>query len=188
MRRDRFRPVDPRPLSKSEQYQLRSLLDRSGQSLAEAEAQRDRERDQERRLREKSDRLAAQEAKLSRRLAELRVDLDVCTAELYRTAPSGVAFRHVSQRLEQLAELVPKQSYFNSQFDTMDRAQIQLLAEIGLSLFEAAAHPKGRKTLRERMQGVDVNIGLDAVDGAPNDKAAMAAAIVRAGRRRRNEE
>jgi hypothetical protein len=182
-----LRPVNPRPLSESEQYQLQQLLDRSGQSLAAAEAQRTKERELEAKLRARQDKLAAEEARLSKRLAELRVDIDCVSAEIYRLAPSGVAFRHVNERLQQLGTLVPKQSYFNTQFDTMDREAIQLLAEIGLSLFEASTRPKGRP-LRERMEDVKVDIGPGGPGDASDPRAAMAAAIISAGRRARGEK
>ena len=184
-----LRPVNPRPLSESEEYQLRALLDRSGRSLAEAQAARDRERDRERKLRERSDRLAAREAALSRRLAELRIDLDVVTSQLYQLAPSGVSFRFASEGLRKFGETIPTQSYFSSQHDTVDRDFLMLLGEIALSLHAQATKPRGRP-LREKMQGVDINIGQDAPNaGGPADgRAELAAAIVRAGRRRRGEE
>ena len=78
-----LRPPSPRPLSESEQYQLQQLLDRSGQSLAQAEARRARERDQERRLRARQDKLAAEEARLAKRLAQLHVDIDIVSAKLF---------------------------------------------------------------------------------------------------------
>ena len=134
-----LRPINPRPLSESEEHQLRSLLDRSGQSLAAAEAQRARERDQERRLRARQDKLAAEEARLSKRLAELRVDIDTVTAEIYKIAPSGVAYRHVAGRLQEFGAIIPTQSYFNTSHDNMDRKQLMLLGEIALSLYEQAA-------------------------------------------------
>jgi hypothetical protein len=181
-----LRPINPRPLSESEEYQLRQLLDRSGQSLAAAEAQRARERDQERRLREKSDRLAAREAKLSKRLAELRIDIDVVSSQIYQIAPHATAFRHVSQRLQEFAELVPTQSYFNSQHDTVDRNFLMLLGELALSMFEQAARPKG-EPLRVRMKGVAVDIGPDSPggDGSPDSPAAMAQRILAAAKKAR---
>jgi hypothetical protein len=85
---------------------------------------------------------------------------------------------------------VPSQSFFDTQHDTLDRDQIMLLAEIGLSLFEASTKSKGDKSLREKMENVRVDIGPDpGGDGGPPDsRAALAQAIVRAGRRRRGEE
>lgn len=52
------------------------------------------------------------------------------------------------------------------------------------------ARPKAGKSLREKMQTVDVYIGQDApgAGGPPDDRAALAQAIVRAGKRRRGEE
>ena len=188
MPRDHLRPVNPRPLSESEQYQLQQLLDRSGQSLAAAQEQRDRERDQERRLRARQDKLAREEARLSKRLAELRIDIDTVTAELYRTAPSGVAFRFANAGLQKLAEIIPTQSYFNTSHDTMDRAALLRIGQIALSLHEATTKPRGRP-LREKMENVRIDVGRDAPGGdAPNDRAAMAAAIVNAGRKRRGEQ
>jgi uncharacterized protein (DUF4415 family) len=182
-----LRPVNPRPLTESEEHTLRSLLDRSGQSLAAAEAQRARERDQERRLREKSDRLAAREAKLSKRLAELRIDIDVVSSQIYQIAPHATAFRHVSQRLQEFAELVPTQSYFNSQHDTVDRNFLMLLGEIALSMHEQASRPRG-EPLRARMKGVGVDIGPDSPGGdggSPDSPAAMAQRILAAAKKAR---
>ena len=138
-----LRPINPRPLSESEEFQLRQLLDRRSQSLPEAQAQRDRERAQEQKLRARQDKLAAEEARLSKRLAELRVDIDVVSAEIYKIAPHATAFRHVSQRLQEFGEIIPTQSYFNTAHDNMDRNQLMLLGEIALSMFEQAARPKG---------------------------------------------
>ena len=182
-------PKDLRPLSETEQFQLDRLLDRSGQSLAEAQRERDRGRDREARLRARSDRLAAEEARLARRLAQLRVDLDVCTAELYRIAPSGTAFRFANEGLQKLAAIIPGQSYFNTSHDFMDRDALMLIGEIALSLHAQATKPRG-KPLREKMAGVgEIGVGQDAPGGAaPNDRAALAAAIIKAGRRRRGEE
>lgn len=184
MPRDHLRPVDPRPLSQSEEFQLRQLLDRSGTSLAAAQEARDKERDQERRLRARQDKLAAEEARLSKRLAELRVDLDVVTAEIYKIAPSGVAFRHVAGKLQEFGDRVPGLSFFNTPVDNLDRKQLLLLGEIALSLHEQATRPKGRP-LREKMQDVRIEVGRDAPGGdAPNDRAAMAAAITAAGKKK----
>jgi hypothetical protein len=183
-------PKDPTPLSESEEFQLRSLLDKRSQSLPEAQAVRDRERDQERKLREKSDRLAAEEQKLSRRLAELRVDLDCVSAEIYKLAASGVAFRHVSERLMQLGDLIPQQSYFNSSRDSMNREAIQLLAEIGLALYLDGVRPKGGKPLRERMReegSVEVGPSGPGGNGTDDPRTTLAAAIINAGRRARGE-
>ena len=183
-----LRPINPRPLSELERYQLQQLLDRTGQSLAAAEAARDKERDRERKLRERSDRLAAEEARLARRLAQLRVDLDVCTAELYRIAPSGTAFRFANEGLQKFAELIPTQSYFNSKHDTADRSFLMLLGEIALSLHAEATKPRGR-SLRERMENVRIDVGRDAPNaGGPSDaRAELAKKIIEAGRRRRGE-
>jgi hypothetical protein len=184
-----LRPVNSQPLSESEEYQLRRLLDRRSQSLPEAQAQRDRERERERRLEEKRDRLAAAEAKLSKRIAELRIDIDTVSAEIFKIAPSGVAFRHVAGKLQEFGDRAPSFSYFNTQADTLDRDQLMLLAEIALAVFEMDTRPKG-KSLREKMQNVAINIGLDAPgDGgaAPDNRAALARAIVEAGKKRRGE-
>ena len=178
------------PLTESELFQLNRLLDKRRQSLPEAQAQRDRERDRERKLREKSDRLAAEEARLARRLAQLHVDIDTISGQLYQIAPHATAFRHVNERLQQLGTLVPKQSFFNTRFDTLDQNQIQLFAEIGLSLFEASTRRTGKPSLREKMKDVRVDIGPDGPGaGGPSDgRAELAARIVQAGRRRRGEE
>ena len=184
-----LRPVNPRPLSEVEEHTLRSLLDRRSQTLPEAQAARDKERALERKLREKSDRLAAREAALSRRLAELRIDLDVVTGQLYQLASSGTAFRFANEGLQKLAEIIPTQSYFNTSHDTMDRDALMLIGQIALSLHKQATKPKGRP-LREKMQGVDISIGQDAPNaGGPSDgRAELAARIIQAGRRRRGEE
>jgi hypothetical protein len=82
--------------------------------------------------------------------------------------------------------LVPKQSFFNSRFDSFDRDQIMLLGEIALSMYEASTRPKGRP-LRERMEGVEVSIGPD-VPGpgdASDPRAALAQAIIAAGQKAR---
>jgi uncharacterized protein (DUF4415 family) len=183
-------PKDRMPLSETETFQLNRLLDRSGQSLAAAEAARAKERDQEARLRARQDRLAAQEAKLSKRLAELRIDIDVVSGQLYQIAPSGVAYRHVAGKLQEFGDRVPSLSFFNTSHDNMDRKQLMLLGELALEMYEQAARPKG-KPLREKMAGVgEIGVGPDApgVGGPSDDKAAMAQAIIRAGRRRRGEE
>ena len=184
-----LKPINPTPLTEAEQYQLNRLLDRRAESLPEAQARREKERARERRLQEKRDKMAAEEARLSKRLAELRVDLDVVSAEIFQLASSGVAFRSVNEQLQKLATLVPTQSFFNTRYDTFDRSQIKLLGEIALSMYEAEARPKGGgRPLRERMKSVKAEVGLDAGAAAPpDDRAALAAAIVQAGRRRRGE-
>ena len=175
-----LRPINPtRPLSELEEHTLRMLLDRSGQSLAAAEAQRTKERELEAKLRARQDKLAVEEARLAKRLAQLHVDLDVVSAEIYRLAPSGVSFRFVNERLQQLGTLVPKQSYFNTQFDTMDRDQLLLLAEIGLAMYQDSVRPRGKAPLREKMQGVAVEVGPGGPDG-PGDASDPRAATVRA--------
>jgi site-specific recombinase len=182
-----LRPINPRALSESEEHTLRSLLDRSGQSLAAAEAQRARERDQERRLRARQDKLAAEEARLSKRLAELRVDIDTVTAEIYKIAPSSVSFRHVAGKLQEFGDRVPSLSFFNTSADNMDRKQLMLLGEIALSLYEQAARPKG-KPLREKMKGVAVDIGPGGPDGAgdaSDPRVALAQAAIAAARKAR---
>ncbi len=179
-------PKDPVPLSETEQFQLNRLLDKRSQTLPEAQAQRDRERDQERKLRARQDRLAAEEQRLARRLAALHVDLDVVSAEIFRIAPSGVSFRHVSEKLQAFGELIKTQSYFGTRFDTMDRAQIQLLAEIGLAMYQDSVRPKGGKTLRDRMGSVKVEVGPGSPDGpgdAADPRVALAQAIIAAGRK-----
>ena len=187
MPRDHLRPV--RPLSESEEYQLRQLLDRRAQSLPAAQEQRDRERVLEAKLQAKRDRLAADEARLSKRLAELRIDIDCVSAEIYKISPHATAFRHVAGRLQEYGDRVPNFSWFNTAADNLDRGQLMLLGEIALSLHAQATKPKGRP-LRERMESVKVDIGPDAPGaGGPSDgKAEMAAAIIKAGRRRRGEE
>jgi hypothetical protein len=182
-----LRPVNPRPLSESEEHTLRSLLDRRAENLPEAQARRDKERALERKLREKSDRLAAEEARLAKRLAQLHVDLDTVSAKLFQLSSSGVAFRSVNEQLQKLAQLVPTQSFFNSRFDTFDRDQIQLLGEIALSLHAQATRPKGTP-LRERMGSVKVDIGPGDPDGpgaAPDDRTALARAAIAAARKAR---
>ena len=183
-----LRSPNPSPLSESEEFQLKRLLDRRAQSLPEAQAARDKERAQERRLQEKRDKLAAEKSRLAKRLAQLHVDLDVASAEIYKLSPSGTAFRFVNERLQQLGDIVPKQSFFNTRFDTLDQKQLLLLGEIALSLFEANARPKGGKPLRERMENIKVDIGPGGPDGPgdpSDDRAAMARAILEAGRKAR---
>ena len=185
-----IRSVNPMPLTATEEAQLMRLLDRSGQSLSEAQARHDKERAKERKLQAKRDKLAAEESRLSKRLAELRIDLDVVSGEIYKLAPSGVAFRFVNERLQQLAEIAPKQSYFNTPHDTLDREQLKLLGEIGLAMFEEATRPKGKgKSLRQRMEGIKAEAGLDGpnAQAPPDDRAALAQAIINAGRKRRGE-
>jgi hypothetical protein len=184
------RDLNPTPLTESEEYQLKRLLDRGGQSLPEAQAQRDRERELEAKLQARRDKLAAEEARLSKRLAELHVDIDTVSAEIFKIAPSGIAFRTVSKQLAELGELAPKQSFFNTPFDTLSRDQIQLLAEIGLSLFEAGSRGKGGPSLRERMQSVNIDVGpgpLERPGGPSDNRAQLAQAIINAGKKRRGE-
>ena len=125
---------------------------------------------------------------MARRLAQLRVDLDVCTAELYRIAPSGTAFRFANEGLQKLAATIPGQSYFNTAHDFMGRDALMLIGEIALSMHEQATKPKG-KPLREKMADVKVDIGPDAPNaGGPADgRAELAARIIAAGRKRRGE-
>ena len=184
------RDLNPLPLSETEQHQLRRLLDRSGTSLAAAQEARDKERAEERRLRARQDKLAAEEGRLARRLAQLHVDIDTVSAQLFQLAPSGVAFRSVNEQLQKLGTLVPTQSFFNSRFDTLDQKQIRLLAEIGLAMYQDQTRPRGGKSLRERMADVKVDIGRDAPGdpGGPSDaRAELAARIIAAGKKRRNE-
>jgi hypothetical protein len=184
------RDLNPTPLSESEQFQLNRLLARTGENLAEARQRREKELALEAKLQAKRDKLAAEEARLAKRLAQLHVDLDVVSGEIFKLAPSGIAFRTVSGQLQQLAELAPKQSFFNSRFDTLDQTQIRLLAEIGLSLFEAGTRGKGGPSLREKMQNVRIDVGQDAPGeggAAPDNRSALAAAIIAAGKKRRNE-
>ena len=56
-----------------------------------------------------------------------------------------------------------------------------------LELFGGNLQPAKALPLRERMEGVKVEIGQDAGGGPPNGSAAMAAAIVMAGKKRRGE-
>jgi hypothetical protein len=171
-------PKDPTPLTESERFQLNRLLDRSGQSP--------KERELEAKLRARQDKLAAEEAKLSKRLAELRIDLDCTTAEIYKIAPSGVAFRDVAAKLAEFGERAPSLSFFNTPADNLDRHQLMLLGEIALSAFEANSRPKG-KPLRDRMQGVRVDVGPDSPgdDGPPDSPAAMAQRILAAAKKAR---
>jgi uncharacterized protein (DUF4415 family) len=92
-------PKDIRPLDPSEEMTLRRLLARSGESLHEAQQRHAKEIEQERRLEAKRDRMAREEARLSKRLAELRVDIDCVSAEIHKTSPSGVAWRFVDERV-----------------------------------------------------------------------------------------
>jgi hypothetical protein len=184
------RDLNPTPLSESEQFQLNRLLARTGESLSGARQRREEELALERKLQAKRDRLANAEAKLSKRLAELRIDIDTVSAEIYKIAPSGVAYRHVASRLQEFGDRLPSFSYFNTQADTLDRSQLMLLAEIALSIFEQNTKPKGGKPLRERMEAAGIpSIGLDAPGaGAPtDDRSKLAAGIVQAGKRRRGE-
>jgi hypothetical protein len=185
-------PKDIRPLDPGEEMTLRRLLARSGESLHEAQQRHAKEIEQERRLEAKRDRMAREEARLSKRLAELRVDIDCVSAEIHKTAaPSGVAWRFVNERLQEYGELATKQSFFNTPHDTLDRDALMLLAQIGLSLFEHAAKPKsGKPPLRERMEAAGIpSIGMDVPGGgAPSDgRAALAQAIINSGRKRRGE-
>jgi hypothetical protein len=106
----------------------------------------------------------------------------------FRRDLQASAFRFVNERLQQLGTLAPTQSFFNTPFDTLDRKQIQLLGEIALSAFEASTPWKGGKPLRERMENIKVNIGPDVIDAPSDDRAALARAILAAGRKRRGEE
>jgi hypothetical protein len=192
MPRDHLRSLNPPPLSESELFQLNRLLDRRGQSLPEAQAARDKERAQERRLQEKRDKLAAEEARLSKRLAELHVDIDCVTAEIFKIAPSGVAFRYVAGKLQEFGKLAQSFSSFNTPADNLDRNQLMLFAEIGLAMFKASTRPApGVPSLRQRMQNVSVDIGIDAPTQGGGDinesRAAMAAAIIAAGKKARGE-
>ena len=56
-----------------------------------------------------------------------------------------------------------------------------------LELFGGNLQPSAKAPLRERMENVKVDIGQDAVGGPPDDRAALAQAIVLAGKRRRGE-
>ena len=183
-----LKSVSPTPLTELEEYQLKRLLDRKSANLPEELAKRDRERAKEAKLQAKRDRMAAAEARLSKRLAELRIDIDVVSAEIYKIAPSSLAYRHVRERLEAFGDLVKTQSFFNTPHDTIDREHLMLLGELALDAFTRATKPKAGKTLRERMEGVEVKVGPDGPNGqAPDDRAALAAAIIQAGKRRRNE-
>ena len=181
-----LRPVNPRPLSESEEFQLKSLLDRRAESLPEAQARRDRERTQARKLQAKSDRLAAEEARLAKRLAQLHIDIDTVSAKLFQLSSSGVAFRSVSEQLQKLAQLVPTQSFFNSRFDTLDSKTIQLLGELALEMYEQAARPKGMP-LRRKMRGVaEINVGpSDASGDFSDDRTALARQVLAAARKAR---
>jgi hypothetical protein len=110
MPKDTIRSLNP--LSETEERTLRFLLDRRGKNLPEAQQRREKERTVEAWLRARQDKMAREEAQLSRRLAQLHVDLDVISAEIFKIAPSGIAFRTVSGQLQKLAELVPTQSFF----------------------------------------------------------------------------
>jgi hypothetical protein len=188
MPKDTIRNLNP--LSESEQFHLNRLLARLGENQSEALQRREKERDLEAKLQARRDKLAAEEARLSKRLAELRVDIDCVSAEIYKIAPSGVAYRHVASRLNEFRDLAQKQSFFNSPADTLDRSHLQLLAEICLSIFEMNTRPKGGKSLRERMEAANIpKIGPDVVGGGgpTDDRAVLAKRIVDAGRRRRGE-
>jgi hypothetical protein len=183
-------PNDPSPLSESEQFQLNQLLDRRAESLPEAQRRRDRERAEELKLRAERDRLAASEARLSRRLASLRIDIDVVTARIHEIAPSQTAFRFVAGKLKEFGEIVPAQSYFNTAADNLDQEQLLQLGEIALSLFEASTRPKGVRPLRERMQEANIEIGPDGPRGdsfTDDPRTALAARIVAAGEKARGK-
>jgi hypothetical protein len=189
MPKDTIRTLNP--LSESEQFQLNRLLARTGENLAEATRRREKELALQAKLQAKRDKLAAEEAALSRRLSELRIDIDCVSAEIHKIAPSGISWRFVNDRLQQFGDLVTKQSFFGTRSDNLDRDQIQLLGELALAIFEMNTKPKGGRPLRERMESVKIDVGLDPGDvpGGPSDgRAALAQAIVRAGRRARGEE
>jgi len=183
-----LRSLNPTPLSESEQFQLRKLLDRTGQSLSQAQEKYDRDREQERKLRAQRDRLALEESRLAKRLAQLHVDIDTVSAKIFELAPHATAFRFVNERLQKLAHLVPSQSFFNTRSDSFDRDQIQLLAEIALAMYQDSTRPKGIKPLRDRMAGVNVAIGPggpEGSSGSDDPRAALAQAIIAAGRKAR---
>ena len=56
-----------------------------------------------------------------------------------------------------------------------------------LELFGGNLQSTKTPPLRDRMEGVRVEVGPDAVSGPPNDTAAMAQAIIMAGKKRRGE-
>jgi hypothetical protein len=185
-----LRPIDPSPLSETEARTLRFLLDKSAQSQPEALEQRAKERALERKLRAKREAMAREEGRRSEELATLRINIDTVSAKIHELAPSGVAWRFVDEGLQKLATLAPSQGFFGTRSDNLDRDQIMLLAEIGLAVFEASTKQKSGPSLREKMQGVEINIGPSPPEGpgSPSDgRAQLAAAIVNAGRKRRGE-
>jgi hypothetical protein len=112
MPKDTIRSLNP--LSETEARTLQFLLDKRSQSLPEAQAQRDRDRERERKLQAQLDKKAALEARYSKRVAELRIDCDVISAEIHKISPSGVAWRFVDEGLQKLAKLAPTQSFFGA--------------------------------------------------------------------------
>jgi hypothetical protein len=89
------------------------------------------------------------------RLAELHVDIDVVSAEIFKLAPSGVAFRFVNEGLQKLGKLAPTQSFFNTRSDNLDRDQLMLLAQVALEMYQTSTRPRSSsRPLREKMQGV----------------------------------
>jgi hypothetical protein len=190
MPRDTIRSINP--LSETEARTLQFLLDKAGQSQPAALEQRAKEREKERKAQAKLEAKVRAEEKLSRRLTELRLDIDRATAALYEKAESGVAFRHVATKLQEYGEKLPGFSFFNTQSDNVDYAQLLLLAELGLEMYQAGTKQKSSgRSLRERMQSVKIDVGPDGPGeggAAPDNRAQLAQAIVRAGRRRRGEE
>ena len=136
-------------------------------------------------------RKAAAEAKYSKRVAELRIDCDVISAEIHKISPSGVAWRFVDEGLQKLAKLAPTQTFFGTRIDSLDRDALMLFAEIGLAVFEASAKQKSGPSLRERMEAAGIpNVGPDPPEGpgGPSDgRAQLAAAIIQSGKKRRGE-
>jgi hypothetical protein len=188
------RDIRPPSLSESETRTLKFLLDKAGQSQPEALAQHAKERARERREAAQLEAKVRAEEKLSRRLTELRLDIDRATAALYQKAESGVEYRHVASKLQELSEKLPGFSYFNTRADNVDYDALMLLGELALDMYRASTKTKsfGNKSLRERMEAAGIpSIGPGPPEGPgnPSDgRAQLAQAIVRAGRRRRGEE
>ena len=180
-------PRDIRPTSSldpSEEMTLRRLLDKRALSEPEALAARAKDRERERRLQAKLDRKAAAEAKYSKRVAELRIDCDVISAEIHQTAPSGVSWRFVDEGLQKLAKLAPAQSFFGTRSDNLDRDALMLFAEIGLAVFEREHQTKIRRRRCARtwqaagIPDVGQALPAKALVAPPDNRAALAAAIV----------
>ena len=170
-----LKPANPQPLSETEERTLRFLLQKRAQTLPAALAQHAKEQEKERKDLEKIEAKARAEQKLSRRLMELRLDLDRATQALYQKSESGVAFRHVAGKLQEFGSWCRRLSYFNTAADNLDYDHLLLLGELALEMYQASTKPKsGGKSLRARMESVSINVGMDAPGaGGPTDDRAQ---------------